>query len=281
MFYGSLGDYSSIRSGSYKKLLSSYYAKTKGTQSSTANRKPYANRYEWNKTNTYANRALTAVKKEADELTASARTLTNQGMKPLFVEKYTTTTDAETGVKTTTKGYDMDAITKAVDTFVSDYNSAVKAGKDSSNTNVVRNTEYMTKQTSIYARSLAEVGITVEKDQTLSLTKISSRVPTWNHLNGYSTELLPLLPRRRTVPAVLANLQPGRQLPPRLTIVLDTTTISMVIITVLIIGISNRDKKLERRFIRVTAPALLHIFPTLPAQVPVHVKALLFLWKAL
>ena len=151
MFYGSLGDYSSIRSGSYKKLLSSYYAKTKGTQSSTANRKPYANRYEWNKTNTYANRALTAVKKEADE--------------------YTTTTDAETGVKTTTKGYDMDAITKAVDTFVSDYNSAVKAGKDSSNTNVVRNTEYMTKQTSIYARSLAEVGITVEKDQTLSIDK--------------------------------------------------------------------------------------------------------------
>ena len=171
MFYGSLGDYSSIRSGSYKKLLSSYYAKTKGTQSSTANRKPYANRYEWNKTNTYANRALTAVKKEADELTASARTLTNQGMKSLFVEKYTTTTDAETGVKTTIKGYDMDAITKAVDTFVSDYNSAVKAGKDSSNTNVVRNTEYMTKQTSIYARSLAEVGITVEKDQTLSIDK--------------------------------------------------------------------------------------------------------------
>ena len=31
-FYGSLGDYSSIRSGSYKKLLTSYYAKTRESQ---------------------------------------------------------------------------------------------------------------------------------------------------------------------------------------------------------------------------------------------------------
>lgn len=170
-FYGSLGNYGSIRSGSYKKLLTSYYAKTRAADSSASNRKTNTRRDDWNPTYTYSNRSLTAVRKEADELTASARALTNQGSKSLFTEKYTTTTDAETGVKTTTKGYDREAISEAVDAFVSDYNSAVKAGMQSTSTNVNRNTSYMTKQTAIYARSLAEVGITVGKDQTLSVDK--------------------------------------------------------------------------------------------------------------
>lgn len=171
-FYGSLGNYSSIRSGSYKKLLNSYYAKTKATDNTaTTNKKTNSSWNDWNSTYASSNRTLTAVRKEADELTASARALTNQGSQSLFAEKYTTTKDAETGVTTTTKGYDRDAIAKAVDTFVSDYNSAVKAGRQSTNSNVSRNTSYMTRQTAIYARSLAEVGITVEKDQTLSVDK--------------------------------------------------------------------------------------------------------------
>lgn len=165
--YSSFGDYASIRSGSYKRLLSSYYAKSKTNQST----KKTANAYEnaWNNRYSYSNRAMTAVKREADELTESARALTNQGSKSLFTEKYTTSVDAETGVKTTTKGYDKDAIAKAVDTFVSDYNSAVKAGTWSSSDNVARNTAYMTRQTDIYAKSLSQVGITVQKDKTLSV----------------------------------------------------------------------------------------------------------------
>lgn len=171
-FYGSLGNYSSIRSGSYKKLLTSYYAKTKAAdQKTTANRKSDSRRDDWSTAYTPSNRALTEVRKEADELTASARKLTNQGSQSLFTEKYTTTKDAETGVTTTTKGYDRDAIAKAVDTFVSDYNSALKAGRGSTNSNVSRNTSYMAQQTAIYARSLAEVGVTVGKDQTLSVDK--------------------------------------------------------------------------------------------------------------
>lgn len=164
-FYSSFGDYASIRSGTYKKLLNSYYSQTKANSSTTAGKKTDA----WNKWNTYTNPALTSVKKEADELTASARALTSQGSTSLFKEKYTTTTDEKTGVKTTTKGYDTDAIAKAVNTFVSEYNSAVKAGSESTNSNVARNTSYMTQQTRIYARSLSEVGITIGKDNTLSV----------------------------------------------------------------------------------------------------------------
>lgn len=155
-FYGSLGSYGSIRSGSYKKLLTSYYAKTRAADSTASNRKTNTRREDWDPTYKYSSRSLTAVRKEADELTASARALTNQGSKSLF---------------TTTKGYDREAISEAVNTFVSDYNSAVRAGMQSSSENVNRNTSYMTKQTAIYARSLAEVGITVGKDQTLSVDK--------------------------------------------------------------------------------------------------------------
>ncbi len=164
-FYGSFGNYASIRSGTYKKLLNSYYSKTKPSQTTTSDKKTDV----WNQRYSYTNPALTSVKKEADELTASARALTAQGSNSLFKEKYTTTTDAETGVKTTTKGYDRDAIEKAVNSFVSEYNSAVKAGRDSTNSNVARNTAYMTQQTGIYARSLSDVGISIEKDNTLSV----------------------------------------------------------------------------------------------------------------
>lgn len=173
-FYGSMGDYRSIRSGTYKKLLSSYYSKTKTEtpkkNASSVNRNnPYQN--WWDASVSASNRAAATVRKEADELTKSAGVLTEQGSQSLFVQKETTTTDPETGVKTTTRGYDTDAITKAVQSFVSEYNDAVKAGASSSSQNVVRNTSYMTRQTGIYARSLSEAGITIERDNTLSVNE--------------------------------------------------------------------------------------------------------------
>ncbi len=171
-FYGSLGDYRSIRSGAYKKLLSSYYSKPKTeTSKNNASVKDKYNPYQnwWDASATASNRAAATVRKEADELTKSAKVLTEQGSESLFVQKETTTTDPETGVKTTTRGYDTEAITKAVQSFVSEYNDAVKAGVSSSSQNVVRNTSYMTKQTGIYARSLSEAGITIGKDNTLSV----------------------------------------------------------------------------------------------------------------
>ncbi len=169
-FYSALGDYSSIRSGSYRKLLGSYYAKAnKNTASKETSKKDNTYLDRWNLSNSRYHSATYGVRKEADELTESAKALTNQGYQSLFAEKVTTTTDAETGVKTTTKGYDTDAIAKAVDSFVSDYNDVVKAGTRASDSNVVRNTAYMTKLTDIYKRSLSEVGITVGRDQTLSV----------------------------------------------------------------------------------------------------------------
>ncbi len=175
-FYSSLGDYASIRSGSYKRLLKSYYATTKADtpkksskSSDRVNHSAYDNMWNGNSYNAYANKAAAAVKSRTDELAASASELTATGSKSLFNEQVTTTTDPETGVKTTTKGYDVDAIAKAVKSFVADYNSVVEAGMDSSDRNVVRNTQYMTRMSAIYGSSLSEVGITIGKDNTLSV----------------------------------------------------------------------------------------------------------------
>lgn len=177
-FYNSLGDYASIRSGNYKRLLTAYYAKTKSSTvksssgSNSANRvknPAYQNMWNSNSYYSYADKAISAVKNKTDELTESAGKLTATGSKSLFNEKVTTTTDAETGVKTTTRGYDVDAIAKAVKSFVADYNSVVETGLDSSSTNVVRNTQYMTRMSAIYKNSLSEVGITIGKDNTLSV----------------------------------------------------------------------------------------------------------------
>ena len=174
-FYSFLGDYSSIRSGSYKKLLTSYYAKTKANQtqktsnSSSKVNSAYQNLWNNSIASSTQGKALNKVKTEADDLAKSASALTAQGSNSLFKEVKKTTIDAETGVKTTTSGYDMDAIANAVKGFVSDYNSAVEAANESSDANVMRNAQYMTRMTSFYGKSLENVGITIGKDNTLSL----------------------------------------------------------------------------------------------------------------
>lgn len=177
-FYGSMGDYSSIRSGSYKKLLTSYYAKTRESQkvsqggnnsTGTKTNSLYQDLWKASSSYSYTGRALNKVKEETDDLSGSAAALTAKGTRSLFNEVVTTTKDAETEVQTTTRGYNMDAITNAVKNFVSDYNAAVKAGSESSSANVKRNTEYMVRQTAIYEKSLAQAGIVVGKDHSLSL----------------------------------------------------------------------------------------------------------------
>lgn len=174
-FYSTFGDYSSIRSGSYKKLLTSYYAKTKVNQtqkSGNSNNKVnsvYQDLWKNSATSSYQGKALNKVKTQADNLAKSASALTAQGSNSLFKEVKKTTVDAETGVKTTTSGYDMNAIANAVKGFVSDYNSAIQASNESSDANVMRNTQYMTRMTSFYGRALETVGITIGKGDTLSV----------------------------------------------------------------------------------------------------------------
>lgn len=152
-----LGDYASIRNGSYKKLLKAYYAKADSstTGSSTA-------------TSSDSTTTIAKIQSAATDLVNSADTLIAKGTKSLFKEKEITTTDAE-GNKTTTTGYDKDAIYKAVSAFVSDYNNMVSEGGEAESTSILKSTLSMTRLSKTNVNLLKEVGITVGSDNKLSI----------------------------------------------------------------------------------------------------------------
>lgn len=159
------GEYNSIRSGSYKKLLRSYYAK----QSNATDKKASTLSGLWNQKPTSADKTVTTVKSKADSLAASSSALTTKGKDSLFVKKEVTKTDDKTGEKTTSKEYDMDKIVKAIKSFASDYNSMLDAAADTSNTNILKKAVAATNTVKAYSRSLSNIGITVGSDNKLTV----------------------------------------------------------------------------------------------------------------
>lgn len=143
MFNFNFSDYASIRSGSYKKLLNSYY-----NQSGDSTKNQAINKIV---NNTDA-RKLTGVKNAADELSESAKALYTKGKGSAFEDEA-----------------DRDAINTAVESFVKDYNDMIDAVDNTDSANVLRKGINLAKQTTAYSKSLAKAGITVNYDNTLSL----------------------------------------------------------------------------------------------------------------
>ncbi len=65
--------------------------------------------------------------------------------------------------------YDWNAITKAVKSFIADYNAVVGQAGDSDTKNVLRNAAWMTGITDSTEKLLAKVGITIGKGNKLEL----------------------------------------------------------------------------------------------------------------
>lgn len=134
----SLGDYAAIKNGSYKKLLKAYYAKQDAEKSAISS-------------DAMKNSSL--VKSSADALKKSANALNNEA----FWEKK--------------EDYDWDAITKAVKSFVDDYNSLVKLAGNSDSKYVLRNAVWMTGMTEANDNLLSKAGITVGKGNQMELNE--------------------------------------------------------------------------------------------------------------
>lgn len=134
----SLGDYAAIKNGSYKKLLKAYYAKQDAEKSAVSEA-------------SMKNSAL--VKSGADALKKSANVLNNEA---LWEKK---------------EDYDWDAITKAVKSFVDDYNSLVKLAGNSDSKDVLRNAVWMTGMTEANDNLLSKAGITVGKGNQMELNE--------------------------------------------------------------------------------------------------------------
>lgn len=141
--YSSLGDYNSIQSGSYRKLLTSYYKNTdSSTEETTSTTK---------KTNsTSVNQTMTAVKKKTDALQDSASALLEKGADSVFASEDTT------------------KMVSAVKDFVSAYNNTIKEVEDASG-NVATKANSMISSTKAYEKSLAEIGIAIGDDNKLSV----------------------------------------------------------------------------------------------------------------
>lgn len=165
-----LMDYASIKNGSYFKLMKAYYSQDSGSDSVNSVVKNSEKTKASKSLTTAESKAYAKVQSASDALKDSADALLETGSKSLFKEKDITTTD-ENGVKNTKKGYDVDSIYKAVNSFVNNYNSVLSAASDVNDTSVSNRVNSMQNTTKSNAKLLSQIGITINEDNTLSIDK--------------------------------------------------------------------------------------------------------------
>lgn len=134
----SLGDYASIRNGSYKKLVKAYYKKQNDEKSSDKAEK--------------TDKQLVSVKSDADNFAKSTAKLM----------------DSKLYEKNEKGEYDWDKITGAVKQFVDDYNSIVGKVGNSDDKGILRNGVWMTGQVKANEKLLSNIGITIGSDNKLT-----------------------------------------------------------------------------------------------------------------
>lgn len=140
-----LGDYSMIKSGSYKKLLTAYYASQKTDNKS-------------NGTSTSGSTAnLVDIKTTAVKLKQSLSKLSETSL-------YEKKTD-----KDGKSDYDRDAITSAVKNFVDAYNNYIDASGNADSTSLLRRSVSIVNNTNANSVLLSKSGISIGKDNKLSL----------------------------------------------------------------------------------------------------------------
>ena len=122
----SLSDYAAIKNGSYGKLLKAYYAQQDAEKASSGGDSVQKG---------------VLMKTGADALKKSADALNND---ELWEKKKIKKKDEKTEEEIEVEDYDWDAITKAVKSFVEDYNDVVEQVGDSNSKDVLRNAVWLT-----------------------------------------------------------------------------------------------------------------------------------------
>lgn len=165
-----LMDYAAIKNGSYLKLMKAYY----GGSSSDSVKKAVENQTTRKSTSTALTsedtKAYNKVQTTTDTLKDSADALLATGSKSVFAQEDVVTKD-ENGIETKSKAYNKEAIYKAVNSFVTNYNAVIKATDATDDNNIARRTANMMNETTSNLKSLLSVGISVNSNGTLSLNK--------------------------------------------------------------------------------------------------------------
>ena len=150
-----LSDYSSIRNGSYGKLMKAYYNNVdNGAVKST-----YNNAVKNSNTSTAADSSavIKELQSTTDDLTASARDLYTSGSKSVFQKKSIADENGNT-----TQQYDTDAIYKSVKGFVDDYNSVLEAADKSADSKVQNSVTGMINYTKMETNMLGKLGFSIK-----------------------------------------------------------------------------------------------------------------------
>ena len=163
-----LSEYASIKNGSYGKLMKAYYAKD-GSSNEVSSIAKEQNKSTISTSKDTA-KTLSAIQGAADGLKESADKLISKSTSSVF-SKIDVESKDEYGLSKTTKEYDLDAIYKSVSTFVNDYNSLIDKAGDSSTSSIANKLKSLIGTTSSNEKLLAKVGITIDKDNTLSIDK--------------------------------------------------------------------------------------------------------------
>ena len=142
---GLLGDYASIKNGSYGKLMRAYF-------SSSADEDVNSLAKSSLKTNDADTKSIAKVQAAASDLKKSTSTLSKSGADSVYSKA-------------------MKEIYAAVKTYVSDYNAALEASEDSDSTMITSRTDTLVKNTAMYEKDLAAIGIKINKDNSLSIDK--------------------------------------------------------------------------------------------------------------
>lgn len=145
-----LSDYMSIKNGSYGKLMKAYYSKDSKVS------KEAASIVDEKKKNLSTSKdsaeTLKQIKTTSESLKSSADQLTNTGKDSVF-----------------SKG--QDEIYKAVDSFVNSYNKLIEGSAKSASDSITKRVDTLKNMTEANQKLLSQVGITIGKDDTLTLDK--------------------------------------------------------------------------------------------------------------
>lgn len=152
--YNSLSDLSSIRSGSYGKLLNKYYS------SDSATKKKLDSVSKSLSTSKSDTEAIANVRKSSEAVKTSVDALKDKSSKSVFA-------------KNDEGEYNKDKIYDAVSNFVSSYNNMLTKASDSGSSSIDNTLKNMTNNTKVNSKLLGNMGITVGSDNKLSIDKDS------------------------------------------------------------------------------------------------------------
>ena len=165
----SLGDWSMIKSGSYKKLLTAYY--TSEAYNSSASVESDKNSVDSSKKN------MTVVN-DASSLVNKTNQVTN------LLNKYATRLRVATGEE---KEKIAEDLFKAAKEYVNTYNASLDSAALSNNTAVLRSGVNMTTNTKANAKLLDKLGITIGSDNKLSIDEDKFKKADMNSLSTLFT----------------------------------------------------------------------------------------------